>query len=48
MATPTEFLKKIGIGFGNQDLTSTGSKEAKEVKAAKLTIQPNQEALSNH
>ena len=28
---PTAFLKKIGIGFGNQDLTSTGSKEAKQV-----------------
>jgi len=27
---PTAFLKKIGIGFGNQDLTSTGSKEAKQ------------------
>jgi len=44
---PTAFLKKIGIGFGNQDLTSTGSKEAKEAKAAKLTNQANQEALSN-
>jgi putative YpdA family bacillithiol system oxidoreductase len=32
---PTAFLKKIGIGFGNQDLTSTGSKEAKEAKQAK-------------
>src|SRR6267154_1532791 len=29
---PTAFLKKIGIGFGNQDLTSTGSKEAKQAK----------------
>ena len=29
---PTAFLKKIGIGFGAQDLTSTG---AREVKAAK-------------
>ena len=45
---PTAFLKKIGIGFGNQDLTATGSKEAKEAKAAKLTNQRNQEALSNH
>jgi thioredoxin reductase (NADPH) len=44
---PTAFLKKIGIGFGNQDLTSTGSKEAKEANAAKLTNQANQEALSN-
>ena len=45
---PTAFLKKIGIGFGNQDLTSTGSKEAKEAKAAKLTNRANQEAMSNH
>jgi thioredoxin reductase (NADPH) len=43
---PTAFLKKIGIGFGKQDLTSTGSKEAKEAKAAKLTNQSNQVALS--
>jgi putative YpdA family bacillithiol system oxidoreductase len=45
---PTAFLKKIGIGFGAQDLTSTGSKEAKEVNAAKLANRPNQEALSSH
>ncbi len=32
---PTAFLKKIGVGFGNQDLTSTGSKEAKQAKAEK-------------
>jgi thioredoxin reductase (NADPH) len=32
---PTAFLKKIGVGFGMQDLTSTGSQEAKEAKAAK-------------
>ena len=32
---PTAFLKKIGIGFGVQDLTSTASKEAREAKAAK-------------
>jgi len=44
---PTAFLKKMGIGFGNQDLTSTGSKEAKEANAAKRTNQANQEALSN-
>src|SRR5882672_6579706 len=31
---PTAFLKKIGIGFGVQDLTSTGSKEAKSAKEA--------------
>jgi thioredoxin reductase (NADPH) len=42
---PTAFLKKVGVGFGMQDLTSTGSKEA---KAAKLTNQSNQEALLNH
>ena len=33
---PTAFLKKIGIGFGVQDLTSTGSKEAKAAKEAVL------------
>ncbi|HYL84281.1 MAG TPA: NAD(P)-binding domain-containing protein [Candidatus Angelobacter sp.] len=32
---PTAFLRKIGIGFGLQDLTAKGSKEAKEAKAAK-------------
>jgi len=31
---PTAFLKKIGIGFGVQDLTATGSKEAKSAKEA--------------
>jgi thioredoxin reductase (NADPH) len=31
---PTAFLKKIGVGFGAQDLTSTGSKEAKQAKQA--------------
>src|ERR1700741_1576175 len=36
---PTAFLKKIGIGFGNQDLTSTGSKEAKEAKVSKAAMQ---------
>jgi thioredoxin reductase (NADPH) len=36
---PTAFLKKIGIGFGNQDLTSTGSKEAKEAKVSKAARQ---------
>ncbi len=35
---PTAFLKKIGIGFGNQDLTSTGSKEAKEAKESKASL----------
>ena len=29
---PTAFLKKIGIGFGAQDLTATGSTEAKEAR----------------
>src|SRR6202171_6236801 len=33
---PTAFLKKIGIGFGVQDLTSTGSKEAKAAKESVL------------
>jgi hypothetical protein len=40
--TTAAFLKKIGIGFGNQDLTSTGNKEAKGAKATKLTNQLNQ------
>jgi len=31
---PTAFLKKIGVGFGAQDLTATGSKEAKQAKQA--------------
>jgi putative YpdA family bacillithiol system oxidoreductase len=35
---PTAFLKKIGIGFGNQDLTATGSKEAEEAKAGKAAL----------
>ena len=35
---PTAFLKKIGVGFGMQDLTATGSKEAKAAKAAKETV----------
>jgi thioredoxin reductase (NADPH) len=33
---PTAFLKKIGVGFGMQDMTSAGSKEAKEVREASL------------
>ena len=32
---PTAFLKKVGIRFGAQDLTSTGSKEARTAKEAK-------------
>jgi thioredoxin reductase len=35
---PTAFLKKIGISFGLQDLTSTGSKEAKEVIQEKVLV----------
>jgi thioredoxin reductase (NADPH) len=31
---PTAFLRKIGIGFGAQDLTATGSTEAKEARQA--------------
>jgi thioredoxin reductase (NADPH) len=38
---PTAFLKKVGVGVGMQDMTSTGSKEAKEEKQAK------QAALAN-
>jgi len=33
---PTAFLKKIGVGFGMQDLTSAASKEAKAAKEAAL------------
>jgi len=33
---PTAFLKKIGVGFGMQDMTSAGGKEAKDAKAAAL------------
>ena len=35
---PTAFLKKIGVGFGALDLTSTGSKEAIAVKEAALVL----------
>jgi thioredoxin reductase len=35
---PTAFLKKIGVGFGLQDMTSTGSKEAKEAQEAKEAV----------
>ena len=31
---PTAFLKKIGVAFGAQDLTSSASKEAKEANRA--------------
>jgi len=32
---PTAFLKKIGVGFGAQDMTLAASKEAREAKQAK-------------
>jgi thioredoxin reductase (NADPH) len=35
---PTAFLKKIGVGFGAQDLTATGSKEAKQAKQEKQGV----------
>jgi thioredoxin reductase (NADPH) len=34
---PTAFLKKIGVGFANRDLTSEGLREAKEAKQPILT-----------
>jgi putative YpdA family bacillithiol system oxidoreductase len=34
---PTAFLKKIGVGFVNRDITTEGSREAKEAKQAILT-----------
>jgi thioredoxin reductase (NADPH) len=34
---PTAFLKKIGVGFANRDLTSEGSRAAQEAKQAVLT-----------
>ena len=38
---PTAFLKKIGVGFGVQDLTTTGSQEAKAAKQMReLTTAP--------
>ena len=39
---PTAFLKKVGVGFGEKDMTATGSKEAKDAKQARAT----QEALA--
>jgi thioredoxin reductase (NADPH) len=33
---PNEFLKKIGVAFGEKDLTLEGSQEAKQAAAAKL------------
>jgi len=38
---PTAFLKKIGIGFGAQDLTSTASREAKAAQEARTASQSN-------
>jgi thioredoxin reductase (NADPH) len=35
---PTALLKKIGVGFGAQDLTSMGSQEAKVAKEAVLVM----------
>jgi thioredoxin reductase (NADPH) len=35
---PTAFLKKIGVGFGMQDMTSEGSKEAREATQAKKQL----------
>lgn len=35
---PTAFLKKIGVGFGAQDLTATGSREAKEAKEGRQAV----------
>lgn len=34
---PTAFLKKIGVGFGSRDLTTEGSREARESKQPVLT-----------
>jgi thioredoxin reductase (NADPH) len=34
---PTAFLKKIGVGFVNRDITTEGLREAKEAKQAILT-----------
>jgi thioredoxin reductase len=35
---PTAFLKKVGVGFGAQDMTSEGSKEARKVAAGLAQI----------
>ena len=35
---PTAFLKKIGIGFGTQDLTSTGGQEVRAAKESSLVL----------
>ncbi len=35
---PTAFLKKIGVGFATQDISSEGSREAKEAKQARQDV----------
>ena len=35
---PTAFLKKIGVGFGTQDITTAASKEAQTAKEAALAL----------
>jgi thioredoxin reductase len=35
---PTAFLRKIGVGFGAQDLTSTGGREARAAKEAAVVL----------
>jgi thioredoxin reductase (NADPH) len=34
---PTAFLKKIGVGFANRDISTKGSKEAKRARQGVLT-----------
>jgi thioredoxin reductase len=33
---PTAFLKKVGVGFGERDITADGSRAVKEAKKATL------------
>jgi thioredoxin reductase (NADPH) len=35
---PTAFLKKVGVGFANRDITTEGSREAKEAMEAKQGV----------
>jgi len=35
---PNDFLKKIGVGFGAQDLTLLAGKEAKEAEASRKQL----------
>jgi thioredoxin reductase len=35
---PTEFLKKVGVGFGMRDMTAEGGKEVKQAKAFKQQL----------